>query len=317
MASVFQSRHDYHQFLEPTGTILHGAGQDPRGFDAYSRTLGDSRHPAVVMFYVSARAKKMLEWGEKIRLFLQEEARPPLLPQIGLSMTHDGKPEEHYEQEVAAGLHDESLDQLAEVIKSWKCPVFLRIGYEFNGSWNGYQATSFVPAYRHVVNRLRAAGANFASVWCAAKEGDPDILPYYPGDEFVDWWSIDLFSREHLETDDPFYELAHQHGKPVMIGESTPRFVGTLEGEKSWQQWFAPYFAVMQEQPGIKAFCYINWEWSEFPQWHDWGDGRIQMNPLVREKYQQMMADPIFAHADHHEVHRLIHTDPHPNAHPE
>ena len=298
--SPYANRHHYHQRLEPAQGILHGAGQDRKGFDAYNAVLGSGMQPGLVMFYAGLRAgKELLPWGEKIRAFLQDEGRPPLLPQIGLSMTRDGTPEEHYEHEVLAGLHDRALDYLAEALLSWKRPLFLRIGYEFNGAWNGYQKETFGPAFRYVVTHLRRAGVPFAAVWCAAMEGERDIMPYYPGDEWVDWWGIDLFSTDQLDPQDAFYTLAHRHRKPVMIGESTPRYVGTLKGQESWDEWFAPYFKIMQKQAGIKAFCYINWDWSPYPMWHNWGDGRLEMNETVAGLYGKEMRHRDFLHANH------------------
>ncbi|MCH8474493.1 MAG: hypothetical protein LAT55_04610 [Opitutales bacterium] len=293
----YQERQNYGQNLEPENRILHGAGQDAQGFDAYCRLVGAPLHPALYMTYTGLRnPESTAQWADRLRQNLLEEARPYLLPQIGLGMTRDGSPEEHYEHRVAEGYHDEALEILAKTLKGIGSPAFLRIGYEFNGHWNGYQPESFIAAWKYVVAFLKARKVDFASVWCWAKEGDPDFMKFYPGDEFVDWWGIDLFSTSHLDPKDPFYDEAHKHRKPVMIGESTARFVGTLEGQKSWDQWFRPYFEVLQRQPGIKAFCYINWKWDRFPQWHDWGDCRLQMNPVVAEQYRREISNPIYQH---------------------
>ena len=295
--SPYRQRHFYGQTLEPQNGILHGAGQDPRGFDAYCRAVGPPHHPTLFMTYCGLKnADHITQWGKQLRSNLTEEARPPLIPQIGLSMTRDGHPETHYEQEVANGHHDEALARLADALRSLERPSFLRIGYEFNGSWNGYQPESFIAAWRYVVDFLRKEDVSFASVWCWAKEGDPDYHKFYPGDDVVDWWGIDLFSIEHLDAKDPFYDDAHRHRKPVMIGESTARFVGVHQGETSWNDWFVPYFTVLQRQPGIKAFCYINWDWASYPQWHDWGDCRLQLNQEILERYQREMQDPVFLH---------------------
>ena len=48
----------------------------------------------------------------------------------------------------------------------------------------------------------------------------------------------------------------------------------------------------------IKAFCYINWEWSTYPQWANWGDARLEEAPeSLVELYRQELRDPIFFHA--------------------
>jgi hypothetical protein len=59
------------------------------------------------MTYVGRRPRGGLDWYFE-RLQKQLDAYPDnyLIPQIGLSMTSDGSPEQHYENRVAAGDSD-------------------------------------------------------------------------------------------------------------------------------------------------------------------------------------------------------------------
>ena len=82
-----------------------------------------------------------------------------------------------------------------------------------------------------------------------------------------------------------------------MIGESTPRGVGVHGGEQAWTQWFVPYFSLIRSQSCVKAFCYISWDWSQYPVWSDWGDARIWANQIVLGHYQRELADPLYQHA--------------------
>lgn len=53
-----------------------------------------------------------------------------------------------------------------------------------------------------------------------------------------------------------FMGAAQQQGYPVMIGESTPLWAGTVEGvEATWHTWFVPYFAFIHQHPTVKAFA--------------------------------------------------------------
>jgi hypothetical protein len=224
-----------------------------------------------------------------------------LIPQIGFAMTHDGSPQKHYEHRVAAGEFDAQIEVFCRELKALGRPAFVRIGYEFNGRWNGYVPETYIPAWRRVVAAMRAHRLDdVAAVWCYASDirNLPDLMDWYPGDEWVDWWSIDLFSNEHFWLADTvkFMKASVEHGFPVMIGESTPRFIGVLDGETSWQRWFAPYFDFMRRWPNTKGFCYIAWEWSPYPQWHDWGDGRIWKNEWVNHRYQEAISTPAFIH---------------------
>ena len=152
-----------------------------------------------------------------------------------------------YEQDVAAGLHDEQIENLVKSLRVYGRPVFLRIGYEFNGQWNGYEPEeSFVSAWRRIVDAVRAAA---------------------------------------------------EQGKTVMIGVSTSRRVGVRDGAESWERWYAPYFELIRSQPGIKAFCYINRNWASFSMWSDWGDCRIEENPVVLERFHAEMSSPFYKHA--------------------
>src|SRR5260370_24453913 len=58
---------------------------------------------------------------------------------------------------------------------------------------------------------------------------------------------------------------ALHHGYPVMIGESTTRWVGGVQGgEETWRTWFDPYFTFIRTWPTVKAFCYISWNWEQY-----------------------------------------------------
>lgn len=281
---------------EPTGTVLHGAGQDPAAFLEYSALFApDGMRPCLYMAYAGVRgldAAKMLRLGANLR----DHADPACALQLGLSMTRDGKPEEHYEREVADGFHDAGIDRLAEFLAGTGRDVYLRIGYECNGPWNGYEPPTYVAAFRRVVERMRPVVPRLATVWCVEGGFVDTAMDFYPGDDAADWWSIDLFGTDHFAKAPPFLDAALEHRKPVMIGECTPRRVGVEGGEASWNQWFAPFFDLIRANRVIKAFCYINWEWSRHEQWADWGNARVQDNPFVFEEYRDALRSPLFQH---------------------
>ena len=70
--------------------------------------------------------------------------------------------------EIARGVHDDKIARLAAFFIAAKRPVYLRIGYEFDGMWNqGYESReTYIAAWRHIVDALRArAVTNVAFVW--------------------------------------------------------------------------------------------------------------------------------------------------------
>jgi hypothetical protein len=220
-----------------------------------------------------------------------------MIPQIGLAMTYDGNPEKHYEQRVAEGRYDSSIQLYANTLATYPGQIMLRLGYEFNGHWNGYEPENFVKAYRRVASILKEKlGKRLALVWCMALDGDKhDFMSYFPGDDVVDWWSVDVFGEKHFVHPilKPFLDSAHAHRRPVLIGECTPRRVSVQLGKESIERWFRPFFELLAENPGIKGISYIYWDWSK-TRWTDWGDGRFGENAEVKKFVLEELKKPIF-----------------------
>lgn len=280
--------------LEPVAHVLHGAGQgNVADVLAYRETV-KTNYPVLLMDYC-AICNASSNYVEQLRIKLNQ-LNTYTAVQLGLSMGRDGKPELRYEQEVAEGTYDVQLAELFNHLKTLDVPFYIRIGYECNGSWNGYASESYKKAFIRVTQLIRTSGLNAATVWCIFPEPLAKVMPFYPGDEWVDWWAFDPFTVKNMEAARPFIAEADRHHKPVMIGESTPRNIGVLEGDKSWDAWFVHYFRMLHENPGIKAFCYINWDWSKYPQWRTWGDARLQKNEVVAERYRKELANPLYLH---------------------
>ena len=301
--------------LEPGGhRILHGAGQSPEEFRAYFNAVGEHK-PTIYMSYLGLQEKPadIAAYFTGLKTELDGYGDIYLVPEIGLSMTNDGNPGQHYEDKVAKGDFDANIEAVCDGLAQLGRPAFLRIGYEFDGSWNGYQPEPYKAAWKRIVDRLRAHGLNnVATVWCIGAQS-PDYMKYYPGDDAVDWWGIDLFSVDQLAPrgfSNDFVHAAAQHGFPVIVCESTPQRVGVLQGEASWQKWFGPYFTFITTHENVKAFCYISWNWAIYPQWSDWGEARINRNPVVLDHYKAELANPLFLHAtDPKTLQALLHFD--------
>jgi hypothetical protein len=147
---------------------------------------------------------------------------------------------------VAKGKSDKEIKRLGMFIKKVKKPVFLRIGYEFEGMWNPAYAdtAAYKAAYRRVTEVLRKEGVeNFATVWQTSASPIDDIIEkkheniddWYPGDDVVDWIALSWFLNPDYispiaetkitqgQLAEELIALAHKHHKPVMIAESTPQ----------------------------------------------------------------------------------------------
>ena len=305
------NREFYHAKYEPQTGIYHGAGQDKKGFNDYVNTVGHDKTPAIYMTYVNITSpvKRIESWGKGLKQVLDSLPKG-MIPQIGLGFTGGKDTGAGLDKEVASGKYDKQLQAFYKVLVELDRPSFTRIGYEFEGDWNGYSPESFKKVFVTISNAFKEKNIKSATVWCSGG-GSADfistekLMEYYSGDQYVDWWGIDIFSPEEFDNIglQNFFDSAHKHKKPVMIGECTPRFVGVMDGQVSWDKWFKPFFKMLEDNPGIKAFCYINWDWeywsnkNGFP-WHDWKDARIEKNPFVLEGYKKEMESPLFIHLD-------------------
>lgn len=80
------------------------------------------------------------------------------------------------ETDIASGKYNRKLDIIGEWFKKLAPrPVFLRIGYEFDGTdWNHYVPETYIPAYKHIKDHFDAAGIrNVAYVWQSKGDGTP------------------------------------------------------------------------------------------------------------------------------------------------
>lgn len=285
------TRTNFNAPLEPADRVLHGAGQDFDTWITYSKFMDEAGlPPEMFMAYTGLKGLKS-ESLDRFKAYWETDMANPPLMQLGLSMTHDGQPEKCYAHHVAKGEMDEQVRLLGEFFEKENQPVLMRIGYECTGPWNGYEAESYVEAFRRVATILREYSFTLATVWCVEGGWTGTAGPYFPGREYVDWYSVDLFSPTHFEDSAAFMERSMDDKVPVLIGECTPRRVGVLDGEESWNTWFKPFFEWINRYPNVKGISYINWEWSGFEMWKDWGDARLQMNPHVLEQWKTHIAD--------------------------
>jgi len=165
---------------------------------------------------------------------------------IGLELVENNHP--NALSQLIDGHYDDHIRQLAHFIKLIDVPVWLRVGYEFDGMWNqGYgDSEKYKAAYRHVVDKLSEARVeNVEYVWQASTSPVDDVIEkrfedisnWYPGDAYVDWvgasWFLTIDENPAVVTDyDPasqreltgqVVEFARARGKPVMIAEASPQ----------------------------------------------------------------------------------------------
>lgn len=229
---------------------------------------------------------------------LEDEDFQHSLLAIGLSLVG-------HEKDIAKGKRDHLIRELGAWITALgDRPVFLRVGYEFDGwDWNHYEKKHYLGAWQRIHTVFAEMGVNnVAFVWQSKGTGSgQDVLEdWYPGDDLVDWVGYSYFGSPDTE----MLTFARRHGKPVFIAEATPvhemdgLFFNTLLSdeaiaEKAWRQWFEPFFeTINQNADVIKAFSYINANWSKQAMWitnpvFRQVDSRIQVSAYVAERWRK------------------------------
>ncbi|MFM7022612.1 MAG: T9SS type A sorting domain-containing protein [Flavobacteriales bacterium] len=186
------------------------------------------------------------------------------------------------------GQRDALIQQLGSWIKNSNRPVFLRIGYEYDGPWNSYNPADYKIAFKRIVDKFRASSVdNCAFVWqsCGYGSDTSTLKQWYPGDDYVDWMAYSHFMYTNNGT--PEMALARAHHKPLMIAEATPQG-DIINSNYSWNRWFGPLFQHIQNnQDVIKALAYINANWDGQSMWagQGWGDSRIQNSSTIKAKW--------------------------------
>jgi len=137
---------------------------------------------------------------------------------------------------VAVGDQDDYISRWADQIRDWGRPLFFRMMWEQNSpwfSWKAYQEpqiSEYVAAWRHIVAVFRQRGAgNVTFVWSphVGGNGAGEVMPTYPGDDYVDWVALDGYpfrnGRGDFEaTFGPDYDLLTARvQKPIMIAETS------------------------------------------------------------------------------------------------
>ncbi|HVN96226.1 MAG TPA: glycosyl hydrolase [Syntrophorhabdaceae bacterium] len=302
------------KFEPPDGKTLHCAQAEVRpkstklisvdwsGLEEYVEASG--KRPKLIMHYISFDERAFALLKPTIAEISQKKF--DYIPQIGLDFYIYGEPADilrpvDITQKIAQGAYDDHIHVLAEMFKNMGTPAFIRPGYEFGGSGHGRFAskTYWAQAWRRIYDIFQQDDAkNVAFVWNTLDAAD--FIDYYPGDDCVDWWGINVFIN-HADRDtfiNDFIREAKAHKKPVMIAESTPRYVGSVGGREAWVNWYQPYFNLIYRYPHVKAFCYINASWEGYPDQSFASDCRIQNNQIVLERYRTVLSDKNFIHAE-------------------
>lgn len=202
-------------------------------------------------------------------------------------------------------------------------PIFLRYASEMNGTWQAYSGDprAYIDKWRLVHRVMKAAAPNVAMVWCPFATPRATIADYYPGDEYVDWVGVNIYSVVHQDGDlskppseDPLSLLSYVYNlyaerKPIAICEYASTHYCRAEARDTTdfaiEKMTRLYSALPDRFPRVKM---INW-FSVDAISDGLADNNycLSGNPRVLDAYRGLVASPHF-------VSRVVNTDVAPAA---
>ena len=314
-AETFQGR-----FCPPPGKVLVFAGQDNKSVggtlkyrDGYVENIGV---PAGITHYVYFAEgwtndfnrtfavgkvdglNSETEWAAgpmNQKAYLDSPVLDRCIMHLSISM------EGNSEDKVADGSYDHLIAELVDFIAKYSDhPFLIRIGYEFDGSWNKYDPKNFKLAFQRIVKALQAAKlTNFAIVYASSSMAKPEqFTEYDPGSEYYDWVGYSWWGGD--DDGQAALDFARKVKKPVFIAEATPRgiFFDREDPEKIWNSWFTKFFNHIEENKDVvRAISYINADWDSQDMWDGWGQAKLETSAYLKSKWLEKMAEPQFINA--------------------
>ena len=319
----------------PPGLVVHGRGQWEPYNSKLREALPAAIRPASELLFLQIGDSPRGWRGSALLGLLRRTDAEGCIPSINITLSGNQPRKAEMaaladkrfgiDHLVASGdRFDGRLRDVVSAVKDFGKPVMVRIGGEFNGAWNGYHPYEYPKAFRKIVGLFREAGAaNAAFVWCyePSAPGDFDERnaagqgKWFPGDDVIDWYSIDWFNKEDFtgpltgpqgETahgrSRRFLDMAVAHGKPVVIAESAPcryDLSDAAQAEAAWNEWFVPYFRIIAERPEIKWFHLISYDWSKagFYQESGWRNNDLTANADLLKKLTGELSQSRYLHA--------------------
>ncbi len=288
--------------MEPSGNvILNGAGQESTGWFAhqtggflnYQRAMGLHYKPVMQSEYWHMQADD--EQGPDFIAHLKEQYDYwfdwQVTPVIGVEYMN-------FENSLLGGQYDAEIHDFCTALEThFDGRALIRIGFEPDTYYP--DRNKYKQGFIHIHNIIRShAGLDRTAIIWSPAHPRSDIMDWYPGDQYCDWWGLSPFDGGDTPGYNDYCDMAAQHGKPVFLCEMSCINHDVSEGESLWNNWFVRIFNTMRDNPEIKGFTYINWNWRETAAWQTWGDNRIEGNAFILSHWVDEMKKDIFRHGD-------------------
>ncbi len=172
---------------------------------------------------------------------------------------------------------DEYLRGFARLAGETGIPIFLRFASEMNGAWCAYTGNpqQYIEKWKLVYRVMQEEAPNVAMVWTVFTSPQSNILHYYPGDEYVDWVGVNIYSviyyngnpktpstvKDPIELLEFVYENFSKR-KPIHISEWAAVNYTVADGRDysdfAKEMIRRMYEGIMEERPRVKAIYYFD-----------------------------------------------------------
>lgn len=235
------------------------------GLQSEISAMGTS--PTYAMYFVD---KDMGFPKEIVHLNAKRNIRTVLSQEL---CQYSQKNDTHTLDSILAGKWDAYFHNFAKEARATHQPLYYRFGYEMNGDWMvwGEQPAKFTKAWQRawkIFHEEKATNVRWvfsANVVWDRKTVKKNIVPYYPGDKYVDIVGLDgynfgdAYSRSHKwksysDVFQPSIDGLKKYfpTKPLWITE-----IGCANGP-SKAEWIQDFLSHFNVDPDIKVFVWFN-----------------------------------------------------------
>lgn len=200
------------------------------------------------------------------------------------------------------------LRQWAREARAHGLPIFLRFAGEMNGDWTPWSVPpeTYIEKFRLVSDVMREEADNVAMVWSPGEVPRYNMASYYPGDRYVDWVGVSLYTEPYvngnpndsLEASTPIeklkevYEL-YADRKPIMLSETAVAHRTKQDGKSHLEYGLLNldrlYRAMPVKYPRLKAITYFN---VDLHNTADNFDYSLWNEPSMIELYKTILHSP-------------------------
>ncbi|WP_051620516.1 stalk domain-containing protein [Paenibacillus sp. UNC451MF] len=206
---------------------------------------------------------------------------------------------------------DASLRQWARAAKASGIPIFLRYASEMNGNWVVWHGDpqKYIEKFKLVHDVMAEEAPNVAMVWSPGDVPAYSMDAYYPGDEYVDWVGVSLYT-EPYENGDPkqanmqatspierldYLYKTYSERKPLMISETAVSHYAHIPQES-----FTDYgllnlhrlYEIMPlKYPRLKSITYFNVDLKNRESQNNY---LLGANEQMKNLYSRMIASPFY-----------------------